>query len=161
MVFRGAQEAFVGELGSVVEGVSGGAAELAVAVLQALLLQRLLGFQHLGFGGFQRVVQTAQHGEGQDDFLELAFLESAVEQIGDGSEEADDGVEFSGFVHGIRSALGKGVDDRKSAGCWTVRKVAAASCRCLPELCGGMQQPLLFFARNQRWGKVGRRNEEG
>ena len=52
------QEALVIEFGSVVEGVSGSAAQLPVAVLQALLLQRVLGLQHLGLGRLQRVIES-------------------------------------------------------------------------------------------------------
>ena len=96
------QQALIGELGGVVEGVTGGTAQLPVAVLQALLLQGALGLQDLGLGRLQRVVQTAQHGEGQDDLLELAFLESAVEEVGNRPEEADDVVEFGWFVHEVR-----------------------------------------------------------
>ena len=96
------EEAFVVELGGVVEGVARRAAQLPVAVLQPLLLQRVLRLQHLGLGGLQRVVETAQDGEREDDFLKLALLESAVEQIGNRPEEADDVVEFGGFDHGIR-----------------------------------------------------------
>ena len=103
------QEALVVELGGIVEGVTGGAAQLPVAVLQTLFLQGVLSLQHLVLGLLQRVVQTAQHGERQDDLLELALLESTIEQIGNRPEEADDGVEFGGFVHGIRRHLESGL----------------------------------------------------
>lgn len=73
-----------------------------MAVLQPLLLQLVLGLQHLRLGFLQSIIKTAQDRKGQDDLLELAFLESAVEQIGNRPEEADDGVEFGGFVHGVR-----------------------------------------------------------
>jgi len=41
----------------------------------------------------------------EDDFLKLALLESAVEQVGNRPQEADDVIEFGGFVHGIRRLL--------------------------------------------------------
>ena len=71
----------------------------------------MLGLQHLGLGRLQRVIETAQHGERQDDLLELAFPESAVEQIGNRPEEADDVVEFGGFVHGMSGAAGRRILD--------------------------------------------------
>ena len=77
------------------------AAELPMAILQTLLLELVLGLQHLGLGRLQRVIETAQHGERQDDFLELALLEGTVEQIGDRPEEADDGVEICWWAHAI------------------------------------------------------------
>jgi hypothetical protein len=42
---------------------------------------------------------AAEQGERQDNLLELAFLASAVEQIGNRPEEADDGVEFGNIAH--------------------------------------------------------------
>ena len=43
--------------------------------------------------------ETAEQGERQDDLLELAFLECALEKIGNRPEEADDEVEFGGAAH--------------------------------------------------------------
>ena len=42
---------------------------------------------------------AAEQGERQDNLLELAFLASAVEPIGNRPEEADDGVEFGNIAH--------------------------------------------------------------
>ena len=42
---------------------------------------------------------AAEQGERQDNLLELAFLASAMEPIGNRPEEADDGVEFGNIVH--------------------------------------------------------------
>lgn len=58
------EEALVGELGGIVEGVSRSAAELTMAVLQALFFEIVLGFEDLLLGFLQRVVETPQHGEG-------------------------------------------------------------------------------------------------
>ena len=38
-------------------------------------------------GGLQHTVQTAQHGEGEDDFALLRLLVVATKQVGDGPEE--------------------------------------------------------------------------
>ena len=93
------QEALVGELRGVVKGVSRRAAELAVAVLQALFFKRVLGLKHLVLGLLQRIIKPPQHGERQNDLLKLALLESAVEQVSNRPDKADDVVEFGGFVH--------------------------------------------------------------
>ena len=61
-----------------------------------------------------QVVETAQDGKREDDFLKLALLESAIEQIGNRPEEADDVVEFGGFDHGRWAAFRKRVGDGKA-----------------------------------------------
>lgn len=73
------EQAFVVELGGVVERVTRSATELSVTVMQSLLLQCALSLQQLVLGLFQRIVETAEHSEGQDNLLELAFLESSLE----------------------------------------------------------------------------------
>ena len=52
------------------------------------------------------MVEAAQEAEREDD-----LLESAVEQIRHGPEEADDVIEFGGVGHGIRRLSERGVAD--------------------------------------------------
>lgn len=48
-------------------------------------------------GGLQHTVQTAQHGEGEDDFALLRLLVVATKQVGDGPEEGGEiGISHAG-----------------------------------------------------------------
>ena len=67
----------------VVEGETGGDAELPVEVLQPPVLELRLPRQHLLLGSGQHAVEPAQHRQRQNDVLVLAAPESVANQVGD------------------------------------------------------------------------------
>src|SRR5207249_11217384 len=74
----------------VVEGKTGGLAELRGEILELPVAQFGLPTQHLFLGGSQHAIEAAQHGTRKDDGLVLAALEGVANQICDAPEEAHD-----------------------------------------------------------------------
>jgi len=68
------------ELAGVVELLAGHLAEHQVDVVDAAL-HLLVAVKHGVFGGFQHAVQTADHGEGHDDFAVFRLLVIASEEV--------------------------------------------------------------------------------
>jgi hypothetical protein len=67
----------------------------------------VIDFRHDGLGGLQHAVQAAQHGEGQDHLAVLGRLVVALQQVGDGPQEAGE----AGFAYVHPWWLRHGRDD--------------------------------------------------
>jgi hypothetical protein len=74
----------------VVERETGGHAELLVEVLQPSVSQLGLPREHLSLGTGQHAVETAQHGQRQDDVLVPAAPEGVANEVGDPPQKTDD-----------------------------------------------------------------------
>lgn len=74
----------------VVEGEAGGAPELCVGALEAFALEFRLPLENGLLAVSEDAIETAVHGEWQDDVLVLAALEGVADEVRDSPEEADD-----------------------------------------------------------------------
>ena len=61
--------------------------------------------QHLRLGRGQHTVQSAQHGERQDDLAVVGLLVIAAQQIGDGPDEGGEVLLVHGSINQDQSAL--------------------------------------------------------
>ncbi len=79
------------EGGRVVEALAGLAQQERLGVQPGLLLVRELR-QHRRLGRLQHAIETAEHGEGQDDLAVVGLLVVAAQKVGDRPDEGGQGL---------------------------------------------------------------------